>query len=93
MFKVGFAGGLYYEGPVCDESGRVSEWHSPSAEWRYGNGGTVEWEWVYGRIGMEVWKTGNGCMGNWEWVYGEWEQRYGNWEWMYGRMGIEVWKN
>ena len=34
MFKVGFAGGLYYEGPVCSEDGRVKEWHSPSAEWR-----------------------------------------------------------
>ena len=36
VFNVGFAGGVYYEGPVCGEDGRVREWHSPSAEWRYG---------------------------------------------------------
>ena len=36
VFKVGFSGGLYYEGPECDEKGRVRDWHSPSAEWRYG---------------------------------------------------------
>ena len=35
VFKVGFAGGLLYEGPVCDKNGRVKEWHSASAEWRY----------------------------------------------------------
>ena len=48
VFKVGFAGGVYYEGPVCDENGRVKEWHSPSAEWRYGNrnhSGAVEPQW------------------------------------------------
>ena len=42
VFKVGFAGGVYYEGPVCNQNGGVESWHSPSAEWRY-----VEPEWDY----------------------------------------------